>query len=368
MHPKQHEDLYKIIEKVVALAIPLWNLTLDPFIVRPFQFQPRLELDEFGGYEHAEQPDRYEDEPARAYNDRLQKWKDKYEEPEQDEDEDNDDYWARVETWKEARPIVQPEPKEFQPPLERLKKVYEKRLQKEPDLLKEQKIDLCKDYGKLQIIVKLANIHLTPDKPSYEGGSWHVEGMANEAIVSTALYYYDCDNISESLLAFRQHVDCGIDIGYPQHDFGACEVIYGIESDGPTIQDLGKVVCKEGRLLTFPNTMQHRVHPFHLADPTKAGHRKILALFLVDPHVKIISTENVPLQQKSWWEEKVRDIGPLGIIPDEMTNHVLDLVDYPVSLEVAKEQRLELMEERKGFVKWQQQEFEDYAMFNLCEH
>ena len=34
-------------------------------------------------------------------------------------------------------------------------------------------------FGKsrLQIIVKLANIELTPDKPSYGGGSWHVEGM-----------------------------------------------------------------------------------------------------------------------------------------------------------------------------------------------
>lgn len=28
----------------------------------------------------------------------------------------------------------------------------------------------------LQVIVKLANIHLTPEKPEYAGGSWHVEG------------------------------------------------------------------------------------------------------------------------------------------------------------------------------------------------
>ena len=63
----------------------------------------------------------------------------------------------------------------------------------------------------------------------------------------------------------------------------------------------------------------------------------------------------------------MRDIGPLGSIPDEMTNHILDLVDYPVSLETAKEQRLELMEERKGFVKWQQEKVVDYT-FNLCEH
>ena len=41
-------------------------------------------------------------------------------------------------------------------------------------------LDLRKEYGKLQIIVKLANIHLTPEKPRYEGGSWHVEGQMNE--------------------------------------------------------------------------------------------------------------------------------------------------------------------------------------------
>ena len=29
---------------------------------------------------------------------------------------------------------------------------------------------------KMQVIVKLANIVLTPDKPEYMGGTWHVEG------------------------------------------------------------------------------------------------------------------------------------------------------------------------------------------------
>lgn len=28
---------------------------------------------------------------------------------------------------------------------------------------------------KLQVIVKLANIHLSPEKLSYDGGSWHIE-------------------------------------------------------------------------------------------------------------------------------------------------------------------------------------------------
>ena len=70
---------------------------------------------------------------------------------------------------------------------------------------------------------------------------------------------------------------------------------------------------------------QHCVQPFHLVDPSKPGHRKILALFLVDPHKRIISTANIPCQQKEWWEELVRDIGPLGNVPKEMNEHILSV-------------------------------------------
>lgn len=63
---------------------------------------------------------------------------------------------------EETRQIVQPEPDEFTPP---------------PELV--DNVDIRRDYGTrgLQIIVKLANIHLTPESPSYEGGAWHVEGQ-----------------------------------------------------------------------------------------------------------------------------------------------------------------------------------------------
>jgi hypothetical protein len=45
--------------------------------------------------------------------------------------------------------------------------------------LGEGMVDLKKYFGErgLQIIVKLANIHLTPEKPEYKGGTWHVEGQ-----------------------------------------------------------------------------------------------------------------------------------------------------------------------------------------------
>ena len=177
-----------------------------------------------------------------------------------------------------------------------------------------------------------------------------MEGTLNESICATALYYYDSDNISESLLAFRTQLDsyATMEIPYPQFEWRAMEEVYGFENEeSECIQELGTVVTKQGRLLIFPNVYQHRVEPFHLADPTKAGHRKILALFLIDPYRPIISTANIPCQQKSWWAERVRGIGPLGSLPQELNQKIIEMVPDPIPLEKAKAQRELLMEERK---------------------
>ena len=47
-------------------------------------------------------------------------------------------------------------------------------------------VNLRKEFKQLQIIIKLANIHLTREKPAYEGGSWHVEGQLNESMQATS--------------------------------------------------------------------------------------------------------------------------------------------------------------------------------------
>ena len=85
------------------------------------------------------------------------------EQPQQESGEDEDDYIDRKDEWIKAnRRLLYPEPEgEFQP------------RQAPPSL------DLKTKYEKrgLQVIVKLANIHLTPEKSDYEGGTWHVEGQ-----------------------------------------------------------------------------------------------------------------------------------------------------------------------------------------------
>jgi Protein of unknown function (DUF4246) len=135
------------------------------------------------------------------------------------------------------------------------------------------------------------------------------------------------------------------------------------------VQYVGSIDTREGRLLTFPNILQHQVQPFALADRTRPGHRKIVALFLVDPGIRIVSTANVPCQQREWWAEKVGlEKGSLGELPVELREKVIEQVEeFPILLSEAKELRLELMAERKDFVTHHGEVFEAPA-FNLCEH
>ena len=192
---------------------------------------------------------------------------------------------------------------------------------------------------RLQVIVKLAAIHLTPDKPEYAGGSWHVEGMMNERIVSTGIYYWDSENITDSRLSFRAAIDHP---GYEQNDRDGVRAVYGLEEEDTLNQVLGAAETRAGRVLAFPNILQHRVDPFRLADPSRPGHRKILAFFLVEPSVTIVSTSDVPPQQ-----------------PWSPTS--------TMTLEQAKEYREQLMQERKFFVDVHNERV--YAReFSLCEH
>lgn len=78
-----------------------------------------------------------------------------------DEDKHCEDHWASL----ASRPIKQPEPGRFD-------RTYTLDYYDKAVNLREQ----FKNQN-LQVIVKLANIELTPDKPDYEGGTWHIEGQ-----------------------------------------------------------------------------------------------------------------------------------------------------------------------------------------------
>ncbi|KAF8960406.1 hypothetical protein BDZ97DRAFT_2077483 [Flammula alnicola] len=357
LHPATEKPLYGLIEKLISASIPLWDLSLAP-LQYPWYHERRIEYTECI-YDPDPEAGPERDGPQRITG------------------EDEGDFDDRRQSWiEDTRQVVRPEPEmPFAP------------LRSPPDF------SLRDEYRKrgLQVIVKLANIELTPEKPDYNGGSWHVEGKLNEHIVATSLYYYSCSNITPSSISFRQTFidEDTVAISYPQDHYDWLTVVFGCEQDGPAIQDVGSVQTSEGRLLTFSNILQHRVGPFKLADPAKPGHRKIVALFLVDPNIKVISTAHVPCQRQDWWQEasqsarqkqdhasssstattRQKQRSNVAEPPREGQDHILEDADFPISLHTAKALREELMEERREFVVNQGAALEiEVETISLCEH
>jgi hypothetical protein len=219
----------------------------------------------------------------------------------------------------------------------------------------------------VQVITKLANIHLTPEKPEYAGGVWHIEGMENERIIATGIYYYETENISPSRLDFRLAVS---EPEYEQNDNNGVEAIYGLRNEELLVQPLGGVPTVQDRCIVFPNLYQHKVAPFKLADPTKPGTRKILCFFLVDPATPIVSTSSVPPQQSEWLKMEMQNTTGgthFSKLPKEIHDIILMQQDWPMSLEDAQKHRAELMKERKFFFEQNNEEIWERP-FSLCEH
>ncbi|MEU8502122.1 DUF4246 domain-containing protein [Streptomyces lavendulae] len=302
VHPEAHRELAAVLPDVFARMRPLWeNVLTDLRHPRP----PRIEADPYGWYDsEPEYPVKSSFSDDAAYADARSAWEEAHE------------IW-----WETRRPVV-PDAPDFAPPAL-------------PD--EAARVDLR--GRRLQVIVKLATLHLTPDQPEYAGGSWHVEGMLNERIVSTGIYYWDSENITESSLGFRAALD---DPDYEQNDDEGVREVYGLENEEALNQVLGSVATPAGRCLAFPNILQHRVGSFRLADPTRPGHRKILAFFLVDPSTTIVSTSDVPPQQ-----------------PWAATS--------TMTLAQAVEYREQLMQERKFFVAEHNEQLYERE-FSLCEH
>lgn len=217
----------------------------------------------------------------------------------------------------------------------------------------------------LQVIVKLANIILTPENPKYPGGSWHIEGTKLENICASAIYYFSSDNISESSLAFRQAI---CDPIYEQNDNQCMKEVYGLEHGDEMNQMLGYVITKQDRCITFPNYYQHRVLPFELKDPNKPGFRKILVFFVVDPYLRITSTTDIAPQQ-SWIDDEIYSV--LGFTHAQILKSICEIIARyvysPMSLKTALANRLQLMKERKYFTNTHTREIFERE-FSLCEH
>lgn len=188
LHPVGNEALYAAIEQVITKSVPMWKLALRSTL---FQYErPRVHI-QGDGYDH-DTPEALRDARMKVVEDEWKKKKDeerqkkleecqkkrsqngssKDEEGSDDEYDDDDEFDPDMhddgsdrsdEDPYDDRYISLPDPDAF---------VHRERKASEEEATQFERMFAHKD---LQVIVKLANIHLSPEKPSYDGGSWHIE-------------------------------------------------------------------------------------------------------------------------------------------------------------------------------------------------
>lgn len=180
VHPQDHGQLYPVLAEAVERALPLWKECLgDP------DEALRIDVDQCG-FDDFQRPDEIAEED---WGEWIHDHEDELKIIQPTVEEEYMPFSARANRFSKKPTYMGPDPsdipdKEYTP------------------------VDLIGEYPEgLQVIFKLANIHLTPESPTYNGSNWHVEGALNERICATALFYYDQENIQDNYLEFRQQID-----------------------------------------------------------------------------------------------------------------------------------------------------------------
>lgn len=209
LHPAHHRLLYAVIESLISKSVPLWDRVLSsigPRSTGRLVRQPRINMT-YPEYEYPRGVNRPKTSSTNGGRDREAEVEGHQEEieeqgnnqaPSNGEDEE-ENYYRDDESWQLAtRVLVKPEPGD-----------YASWASSVAGADTTKTFNLRNDFAKngIQVIVKLANIELTPMTPEYDGGSWHIEGQLDEHICASALYYYDSENVTENFLAFRQRVE-----------------------------------------------------------------------------------------------------------------------------------------------------------------
>ncbi|KAM0253378.1 hypothetical protein ACHAQJ_007273 [Trichoderma viride] len=227
---------------------------------------------------------------------------------------------------------------------------------------------------RLQVIVKFTEIHLSPKDPEYEGGVWLTDGHLNEHIVSTALFCYGIDNITDSYLYFGAVVNDEFvsSVSNSEEDVRLSTLrTFGIFPSEKHFQVIGRVRAHPDNAIFYPNIYKHRQGSFSLVDRSRWGYCKVLKLLLVDPAIPIISTSNIPPQQSDWWtKSKVHNQG-LDIVqrlPPELKRIIHNYVDFPFDDKDAWKVRREVKRRRSSlgdvlhYTPWDQPESEDEGL------
>ncbi|KAE9388784.1 hypothetical protein BT96DRAFT_1003878 [Gymnopus androsaceus JB14] len=284
-----------------------------------------------------------------------------------------------------------------------------------------------------------ANYTLAPGR-EYDG-SWHMEGMPHERIVASVIYYYDTDSaIEDKGLSFRKFRDSTEDFPavedaeYSHEDFGFSfdrddeeeaegdeEQVDNYPSDWeteldhegnphpvytsslPAFIEMGTVPTTNfnsgvsngtGRMLSFPNWLQHKVESVRNASNSDEGvaTRKILCFFLVDDTIQnetwishhgftfrglekmnVLTTSQIPMQIRKCNEPTFLALLPLisaqltkgTPLPPELVAIIWEYVSAgTMTREEAEEHRLKLMADRKVAPSRPGH----WDTYSLCEH
>lgn len=155
LHPERHRELYATIEQVITKAIPLWKMAVRSTLYR--YECPRL-IVEGDGYDH-DAAELVEERRRKRWDGRRRGQSEDIRHDAESEDDDEDE---TAECYK-RKYIQVPDPDPYE---------HRERRATDDDA---STFDNTFSGNDFQVIVKLANIHLTPDKPNYDGGTWHVE-------------------------------------------------------------------------------------------------------------------------------------------------------------------------------------------------
>ncbi|KAJ2348318.1 hypothetical protein GGH92_002869 [Coemansia sp. RSA 2673] len=283
LHPVKHAALYPIITSIFSKFLPLLEQVVTD-LVHPRK--PGVELNPYECYEY----ERPEPEPKSGRWAYLE-------------------YLDELQAWKEDASYVDPQPKPFVVPKRPIS----------PYRLRGRR---------LQAIVKLSSIELTPEAPSYSRKDWSVVGLVNERIIGTGMLFYDVANIAPSSLTFREALRAK---HYPSDRFeyyamcfaNGLNIEYG-DGAHDVSQELGDVDIYNEQCVVFPNNIQYQMSELTLEDATKPGHCKMLTFYFVDPSTRIPSTEIVPPQQKDWWIEDILSSEPFRSLPLLVMDGIMD--------------------------------------------
>uniref|UniRef100_A0A8H7K9M8 DUF4246 domain-containing protein n=1 Tax=Bionectria ochroleuca TaxID=29856 RepID=A0A8H7K9M8_BIOOC len=289
LRPDKYPDIYKTIERLLDVVIPAWDQCLT----------------EISGN------DRHSSGRRSSRFERISEASD-----------ENDGLWSPfdVEFWKAS---------DFRLPLDSLVELNkEEKLDKEGECLTREEMDEEQRLYEQGLPPRVA--YVDPEKLAREKWRQCRDAVLPEPKSFTEIEYAPSQNLREK---FRE---------------SGLQVIVKMASIELT-PDKPDFPAGAG--------IQHAVSSFSLQDKAKPGHRRFIALWLVDPHQRIISTSNVPPQQKEWWLQH-QDQRNTPVTSQAIPENLM-------TVEEANEHRLKLMEVRTRI-----DQISEFGVpgYSFCEH